>query len=303
MLQETLLAGWRGLAGFQDRAPLRSWLYRIATNRCLNALRAAGRRIPAEPVPPFHPPEPTRRGEITWLQPYPDDLLAGIPDTAPGPEARYQAAEAVELAFVAALQRMPPRQAAALLLRDVLGFTGDEVASMLGVSRTAMKGVLQRARASSAGAYRGHADRAPPGSAQERELGWRFADAFVAGDVERVVALLTDDAWLSMPPAPHEYHGTGAIGAFLRVSFGWRGERRVRLLPARANTQLAFGSYLSDQDRPVAFPAGLIVLTIGDDGIRAVTRFHLDALYPRFGLPGSVAEPARRGPVPDARQP
>jgi hypothetical protein len=118
-----------------------------------------------------------------------------------------------------------------------------------------------------------------------------------------VVALLTDDAWLSMPPAPHEYHGTGAIGAFLRVSFGWRGERRVRLLPARANTQLAFGSYLSDSDRPVAFPAGLIVLTIGDDGIRAVTRFHLDALYPRFGLPGSVAEPARRGPVPDARQP
>ena len=299
MLQETLLAGWRGLADFQDRAPLRSWLYRIATNRCLNALRAAGRRAPAEPVPPFRPPRPTRRGEITWLQPYPDDLLQGIPDTAPGPEARYQAAEAVELAFVAALQRMPPRQAAALLLSDVLGFTGEEVASMLGVSRTVIKGVLQRARASASG-YRGHADRAPPGSDQERELGWRFADAFVAGDVDGVVALLTDDAWLSMPPAPHEYHGARAIGAFLRASFGWRGERRVSLLPVRANTQLAFGSYLSDPARLTAVPAGLIVLTIGEHRIRAVTRFHLDSLYPRFGLPGSVAGqlPARPGRQP-----
>ena len=122
MLQETLLAAWRGLAGFAERASVRTWLYRIATNQCLNARRAAGRRIPAEPVPPFQPPEPTRRGEITWLQPYPDTLLDGICDTAPGPEARYQATEAIELAFIAGLQRMPPRQAATLLLRDVLGF-------------------------------------------------------------------------------------------------------------------------------------------------------------------------------------
>src|SRR5690242_20798345 len=109
LLQETLLAAWRGLAGFQQRSSLRSWLYRIATNQCLNALRAAGRRIPASPVPPFQPPEPTRRGEVTWLQPYPDVLLEGIADTAPGPEARYQATEAIELAFVAGLQRTPPR--------------------------------------------------------------------------------------------------------------------------------------------------------------------------------------------------
>src|SRR5215469_8651107 len=109
-LQETMLAAWRGLAGFQERSSLRSWLYRIATNQCLNTLRAASRRSPAEPAPPFSPPEPTRRSEITWLQPYPDDLLEGIADTAPGPEARYQATEAIELAFVAALQRMPPRQ-------------------------------------------------------------------------------------------------------------------------------------------------------------------------------------------------
>src|SRR5262245_25500251 len=138
LVQETLLAAWRGLAGFEQRASLRSWLYRIATNQCLNALRAAGRRIPTEPTPPFAVPEPTRRGEITWLQPYPDALLDGIPDAAPGPEARYQATEAVELAFVAGLQRMPPRQAATLLLRDMLGFATDEVAGMLNTTQTAI---------------------------------------------------------------------------------------------------------------------------------------------------------------------
>jgi len=122
MLQETLLAAWRGLAGFTERASVRTWLYRIATNQCLNARRAASRRIPAEPVPPFQPPEPTARAEITWLQPYPDTLLDGICDAAPGPEARYEATEAIELAFIAGLQRMRPRQAATLLLRDVLGF-------------------------------------------------------------------------------------------------------------------------------------------------------------------------------------
>jgi RNA polymerase sigma-70 factor (TIGR02960 family) len=147
MLQETLLAAWRGLPGFRQRSSFRTWLYRIATNQCLNALRTAGRRIPAEPAPPFQPPEPTCRGEITWLQPYPDHLLAGIPDAAPGPHARYEASEAVELAFIAGLQRMPHRQAATLVLRDVLGFAISEVASMLNTSQTAIKGTLQRARA------------------------------------------------------------------------------------------------------------------------------------------------------------
>jgi RNA polymerase sigma-70 factor (TIGR02960 family) len=289
MLQETLLAAWRGLADFQERASVRTWLYRIATNRCLNARRGAGRRIPTEPVPPFQPPEPSRRGETTWLQPYPDALLEGIADTAPGPEARYQATEAVELAFVAGLQRLPPRQAAALLLRDVLGFGTDEVAGMLGSSHAAVKGALQRARAALDRARAGQAPR--PGSAAEHDLARRFADAYVAADLTRIVALLTDDAWLSMPPAPHEYHGIDAIAAFLRASFGYRGQRRVRLLPARANTQPAFGSYLVDTTEPVATPAGLLVLTMAGGRIQAVTRFHVDALYPRFGLPDSLPEP------------
>jgi RNA polymerase sigma-70 factor (TIGR02960 family) len=286
MLQETLLAAWRGLAGFTERSSVRTWLYRIATNQCLNARRAASRRIPAEPVPPFQPPEPTRRGEITWLQPYPDTLLEGICDAAPGPEARYQAVEAIELAFIVGLQRLPPRQAATLLLRDVLGFTADEVASMLGTSPTAVKGALQRARA----ALSEHRVRVPrPGSAQEQALARRFAEAYAAADIDGLIALLTDDAWLSMPPAPHEYHGAVAIRSFLRASFGYRAGRPVYLVPARANLQPALASYFGGTDRAATAPAGLFVLTMAGPQIQAVTRFHCDELYPRFGLPGSLS--------------
>ncbi|WP_039798426.1 RNA polymerase subunit sigma-70 [Nocardia araoensis] len=280
-LQEILLAAWRGLPGFQQRSSLRSWLYRIATNRCLNALRDARRRLPQEPEPPFAPPAPTRRGELRWLQPYPGGE-PDLADPAPGPEARYAAAEAVELAFVMGLQRLPPRQAASLVLRDVLGFPVAEVADLLGVTPGAVKGNLQRARAS-LDRCRGHAPR--PGTSGEHDLARRFAAAYLAGDVDGVIALLTDDAWLSMPPAPHEYHGPAAIAAFLTASFAYRGERRAHLLPTRANGLPAFGSYLDDARRPVATPAGLIVLTPAGDRIGRITRFHLDALYPRFGLP------------------
>jgi RNA polymerase sigma-70 factor (TIGR02960 family) len=290
MLQETLLAAWRGLGGFEERVSLRSWLYRIATNQCLNVLRAASRRAVPEPIPPFTVPEPTQRDEITWLQPYPDALLEGIADTSPGPEARYQATEAVELAFVAGLQRMPPRQAAALLLRDVLGFGTDEVASMLGTSQTAVKGALQRARAA-LGRHRDETGGRPgqrPGWSEERALARRFAAAYMAADIDRVIALLTDDAWLSMPPAPHRYHGIDAIRAFLRASFAHRGSRRFYLVPARANTQPALAGYLSDGPGLPGLPNGLFVLTMAGPKIAAITRFHLDELYPRFGLAGTL---------------
>jgi len=287
MLQETLLAAWRGLAGLQEQAALRSWLYRIATTRCLNARRAAGRRAPAEPVPPFRPPDPSRRSEVPWLQPCPDALLEGIADAAPGPAARYRATEAVELAFIAALQCLPPRQAAALVLHDVLGFPTGEVAGMLSTSQPAVKGAVQRARA--ALRHRtGGPGRVRARSARERDLGRRFASAYIAGDVDAVVALLSDDAWLSMPPAPHEYHGPEAIAAFLRASFGWRGHRQVQLVATGANTQPAFGSYLGGAAGPAATPAGLIVLTVAGDRLQGVTRFHLPAIYPRFGLPASL---------------
>jgi RNA polymerase sigma-70 factor (TIGR02960 family) len=293
LLQETLIAAWRGLPGFRQESSLRSWLYRIATNQCLNALRAAGRRQPASPVPPFQPPEPTRRGEITWLQPYPDALIEGVADTAPGPEARYQANETIELAFVAALQRMPPRQAATLVLRDVLGYQADEVAVMLETSPTAVKGTLQRARAAMERCRAESGRPAPrPSSDEERAVAQRFANAYGAADIDGVIELLTDEAWLTMPPAPHEYRGAAAIRSFLRASFGFRGQRRVYFVPASANTQPAFGSYISEPGGLSALPGGLFVLTVAGSRIHAVTRFHLDEIYPRFGLPESLTPPA-----------
>ncbi|GIF68457.1 RNA polymerase sigma factor [Asanoa ishikariensis] len=267
VLQETLLAAWRGLDGFEGRASVRSWLYRIATNRCLNALRDRGRRIPAEPTPPFEPPEPSRRGDVSWLQPYPDALL---PDTDPGPEARYTNREAIELAFIAALQRLTPRQAAVLVLCDVLGYPLDAVAPMLDTTPIAVKGLLQRAR----GAIERHRE-APPaaGSTQERRLVDRFAEAFAGDDIDTLVGLLTDEAWLAMPPAPHEYHGPVAIASFLRASAAWRLSQglRTRLSPVRMNGQPAFASRLVGD----AFerPGGLIVLTLGGDGVRGMTLF------------------------------
>ena len=187
---------------------------------------------------------------------------------------------------------MPPRQAAALVLCDVLGFATHEVADMLNTSQTAVKGTLQRARAA-VDQQRGEAGqgRTPrPGAAAERALARRFADAYVAADIDGVIAPPTDDAWLSMPPAPHQYHGIGAIRSFLHASFDFRGDRRMYLVPTRANTQPALAGYLSDLDpkpQPAALPAGLFVLTMAGQKIHAVTRFHLDELYPRFGLAGS----------------
>ena len=175
-LQETLLAAWRGLSGYEGRASLRTWLYRIATNRCLNAIRDGRARMPPpEPVPPFQPPEPSRRGEATWLQPYPDALLERVVDLAPGPEERYQSRETVELAFVETLQHLPPRQAAALVLGEVLGFSAVEVAAMLDTSETAVKGLLRRARATLDDRRSDRPPAPPPDSARERDLTRRFA--------------------------------------------------------------------------------------------------------------------------------
>lgn len=285
-LQETLTAAWRGLGGFAGRSSLRAWLYRIATNRCLNAIRDGKRRKPIAPVPPFDPPVPSRMGGVSWLQPYPDEWLEQAADQAPGPAQRYLARETVELAFVGALQTLPPRQTAALLLSDVLGFPAAEVAAMLGTSPTAIKGVLQRARASlqqnrsasDAGAT------ARPGDRAERDLARRFATAFTEDDIDGVVELLTDDAWLAMPPAPHEYQGAGAIAQFLRASAASRGGRRFRLVPIRANTQPAFAFYFSSGDSRADLPAGILVLTMSGDRISAITRFHDDALPVLFGL-------------------
>jgi RNA polymerase sigma-70 factor (TIGR02960 family) len=288
LLQETLLAAWRGLDRFEGRASVRSWLYRIATNRCLNALRNRGRR-PKEVPPMAEPPEPTRLTEPIWLEPYPDVLLEGVADASPGPEARYETRETIGLAFVAALQHLPPRQRAALVLRDVLGFRTAEVAEMLDATETSVKGVLQRARATlDARVPAGARDRAPlPDSAKERELVRRFTDAAEQGDTDAVIALLTDDAWLTMPPEPYEYQGHTAIATFLRDRAIRRGAP-LRLVPTRASGQPAFGCYLPDPHAAILHAYGLLVLTLDDERISAITWFVDRSVFSHFGFPRTL---------------
>jgi RNA polymerase sigma-70 factor (TIGR02960 family) len=288
-LQETLLAAWRGLTGFEGRASLRTWLYRIATNRCLNALRDRRRR-PEEVPSMVEPPESTRRVEPIWVEPYPDVLLEGLAETAPGPETRYETREAVGLAFVAALQHLPPRQRAALVLRDVLGFRTGEVAEMLESSEASVKAALQRARATLEERLPpGGRERAPlPRSARERELVGRFAAAVERGDIEAALSLLTDEARLTMPPQPLEYQGREAIGAFLYHRAELRGTP-LRVVPTRANTQPAFGCYIPDAHAAIARPYGLIVLTLEGDAIAAITWFADTAVFRQFGLPRTLA--------------
>jgi RNA polymerase sigma-70 factor (ECF subfamily) len=296
MLQETLLAAWRGLGQYEGRAAVRTWLYRIATNRCLNALRDSGRRPrPEPPEPPFEAVSPTRRGEPVWLQPYPDTLLDGLPDTTAGPDAAYEAKETVALAFVAAAAHLPPRQRAVLLLRDALGFRSAEVADMLDASEASVNSALQRARATMTAVLPARdRERAPlPRSARERDLAQRFAAAYTADDIDGVLALLTDDAWFTMPPATLEYQGHAAIAGFLAQSARYRGSRHTVLIPTRANGQPAFGCYVPDQHGPICHPHGVLVLTMEGMRISAITRFVDSGLLPLFGLPRTLPHGGR----------
>jgi RNA polymerase sigma-70 factor (TIGR02960 family) len=291
IVQETLLAAWRGLNGFEERASLRAWLYRIATNRCLNALRDRKRRPPEVPAM-AEPPKPTRMAEPMWLDPYPDVLLEGVADSAPGPEGRYETRESVGLAFSAALQQLPPRQRAALVLREVLGFRTSEVADMLETSEGSVKGALQRARATlDERLPAGGRERAPlPDSVRERELIGRFAAAVEQGDTAGVISLLTDDAWLTMPPQPYEYQGGEAIANFIARERGDRRGASLRLAPTRANGQPAFGCYLPDPHAPIARAYGMMVLTLSEDRVSAITWFGERSLFAQFGLPRALPE-------------
>ena len=285
-LQDTLLSAWQGLGGFEERASLRTWLYRIATNRCLNARRSASRRPATEwDVPNVEPPEPTRLGEVVWLEPFPDALLEGAVGVTLGPEARYQQTESISLAFITALQVLPPRQLAVLILRDVLGFHAKEVAEMLDSTVESVNSALKRARASLQ-RRRLPTGEPPPASESpsEEALVAKFVRAYQSADLDALVALLTEDVSISMPPMPFEYEGRDAVARFCASIFG--AGRRFDLVPTRANGQPAFGAYLRTPTG-IGHGIGLLVLTLRGDRICAMTRFE-NSVLPWFGLPRSL---------------
>jgi RNA polymerase sigma-70 factor (TIGR02960 family) len=287
-LQDTLVAAWQGLEGFEGRASIRTWLYRIATNRCLNVVRSASRRPAKEwEVPEVQPPEPTGFGEVVWLEPFPDAILEGAMDVPLGPEARYEQTESMSLAFVTALQVLPPRQLAVLVLRDVLGFHASEVAEMLDATVASVNSALKRARVGLERRLPSADVREPvpaPGSPVEQALVARFVRAYEAGDLDAVVELLTDDVFISMPPMPLEYRGREIVCRFYAsiINAG----RRFDLVPTRANGQPAFGAYLRSRNG-IRHGTGVLVLTLTGDRICSITRFD-NSVLPSFGLPRSL---------------
>jgi RNA polymerase sigma-70 factor, ECF subfamily len=234
-------------------------------------------------------PEPTGPGDPSWLEPYPDCLLDDLPDGPLGPDVRYGATESVSLAFLAALQCLPPGQRAVLILRDVLGFPAAEVAGMLDSTEPAVASALQQARVTLAGKLPGaNRERPPlPHSATERKIAGEFARAFEHADVPAILPLLTGDVWLTMPPLPLEYQGRAAIGQFLST-VAFRDGRRYRLLPTHANRQPAFGCYLVDPQTLVLHASGLLVLTLSGERICALTRFLDNGLLVHFGFPRTL---------------
>jgi RNA polymerase sigma-70 factor (ECF subfamily) len=285
-LQETMLRAWRGLARFEGRSSLRSWLYTIATNVCLKVLERRPRLVlPVDYGPPSDPHDGPGRPvtESVWIEPFPDERF-GLDAAVAGPEARYDQRESVELAFIAALQHLPARQRAVLILRDVLGFSAREAAAMLEATPAAVDTALQRAR-------RNAGERLPERTQQAtlRTLGdrglRRIVDAFVAAweraDVDTVVGLLTEDALLAMPPLPSWFRGREAIATFL-ARWPLSGARPRRLVPTRANGQPAFVNYFRDDERGAFVANDVVVLTMDGELIAEMTAFLAPAVVERF---------------------
>jgi RNA polymerase sigma-70 factor (ECF subfamily) len=291
-LQETLLRAWRGLASFEGRSSLRSWLHAIATNACLRAIeRRPGRALPIDYAPAADPHDAPAEplAESVWVEPYPDERL-GVEDALAGPEARYEQRESVELAFIAALQHLPARQRAVLILRDVLGFSAREAAEALETTPAGVDSALQRA-------HKAVDERLPERSQQAvlrslddeglREIVDSFVEAWERADVDAVVAMLASDGAITMPPRPTWYRGREAVAAFLERG-PLRRDRRWRVVPARANGQLAFGKYLWDDEAETFAAHSISVLTLDREGIAEITTFIDAELIPRFGLPDEI---------------
>ncbi len=290
-LQETLVSAWRNLGDFGQRSSLRTWLYQIATNRCLSMLRADSRRPrTAIHLPDLSLPKPTAVSDAPpWLEPYPDVLLDNLVDQAPGPEARYETTEAISLAFITALQLLPPRQRAVLVLRDVLGYRAGEVARMLDATQESVQSALKRARATVDSHLADSGSSRParqPDTTAERHLVAQLTDALERADVQALVGLLAEDVRVSMPPAMLEYRGIDVARRFFAAVI-LRPGQSYRVVPTRANGQPALGMYMADPHTGVYRAYGLHVVTIADDRIGAVTGFDASVM-PRFGLPRTL---------------
>jgi len=293
LVQETMLRAWRRLDTFEGRASFRAWLYKIATNACLDALDKRRRRSlpmstrpPADPHQPLDPP----LSDSAWLEPLPNDLVAAADEN---PEARYTLRESVTLAFLAALQTLPPRQRAVLILRDVLDWRASETANCLELTVSAVNSALHRARVTLAKHYHGQGQKAVQPSLDEPTgaLLSRYLHAWEAADVDALVGLLKEDAALAMPPIPSWYRGREAIRLILlAIPFAGAATGRWRLLATRANSQPALALYQQDEAHGATYRGvGLQVLTIDGDLVSAVTVFMNPDLLPRFGLPMTLS--------------
>ena len=294
-LQDAFLRAWRGISRFEGRSSLRSWLYRIATNTCLDVVaRRPNRALPLDygPAADPHKGPGAPLVESVWVEPYPDEAV-GVADGFASPEARYEQRESVELAFVAALQYLPARQRAVLILREVLGFSAREVAETLDTTTASVNSALQRARKTID-------DHLPERSQQAtlravgddgiRELVERYVDAWERGDVDAVAAMLAEDAAIAMPPMASWFRGPGVLVFLREWAFSGRvynaeGNRRVRVIPVRASAQPAFGTYSWDPERERYLPTVLQVLTLRGERIEEITGFVTPEIFARFGLP------------------
>jgi RNA polymerase sigma-70 factor (ECF subfamily) len=291
-LQETLLRAWRGLAHFEGRSTFRSWLYTIATNACLRTIEKRPRRVLPTGFAPAANPRDHPAGALTeplWLDPFPDAELSLASDL-PGPDARYEQRESIELAFTAALQHLPARQRAVLIMREVLGFSARETAEVLDTTPVSVDSALQRARKT--------IERRIPAQSQQqtlralgdaamRKVVARFAEAWERRDVQTLVAMLAEDARMAMPPQPSWYQGRNAVGMFLGA-WPLAPEKRFRLVPVGANGQPALAGYMWDEHSGAFEAESIIVLTLRADSIEEVTAFRTPELFAFFGLPAHL---------------
>ena len=291
-LQEALLRSWRALPRFEGRSSFRSWLYKIATNVCLRAIERRPKRVLPIDYGPAADPHDGLAAPVTeavWVEPYPDDRL-GLASSLAGPDAHYEQRESVELAFIAALQHLPARQRAVLIIRDVLGFSARETAEALETTPVSVDSALQRAHKTVDERLPEQSQQATLrtlGDAALRRLVERYVAAWERNDVDAVVAMLAEDARMAMPPLPSWYRGRPQIGTFLR-GMPLAGTTRWRLIPARANAQVAFGAYRWDQATQTFLPHALNVLTLRGSQIEETTAFLTPGAFRGFGLPGAI---------------